>query len=265
VIDCDGIRPMLTGYLDGDLDGDAGTVVRGHLRECNACRDVAETEAALRDGLRALPSLDPPPGMWNAVRAQLAEAEVAESHRPAWRRALARWTPAVRTSVPYAGVLAAAALAVIVWRTRHDAAEPANAPTANIGEPHTAPVGPSNITTPDHHSPEQPRVAPPSAPSTSDADVTADLARDASRRDDSLRDSAADLERQLADVRATWPDDRKREFDAHLAELHRAVDAAHDVRPHHTALRAMIRYLQNALVRDEVALADVGPGAGGTR
>jgi hypothetical protein len=259
VIDCDGIRPMLTGYLDGDLDGDAGTVVRGHLRECNACRDVAETEAALRDGLRALPSLDPPPGMWNAVRAQLAEAEVAESHRPAWRRALARWTPSIRASAPYAGVLAAAAIAVIVWRTRHDAAEP-NAPTtAIVSEPPVAPVGPSHITTPDQHI----HVSPSD---TSDADVTADLARDASRRDDSLRDAAADLERQLADVRASWPDDRKREFDAHLAELHRAVDAAHDARPHHVALRAVIRYLQNALVRDEVALADVaGPGAGVTR
>jgi hypothetical protein len=246
---------MLTGYLDGDLEGDAGTVVRGHLRECTACREVAETEAALRDGLRALPSVAPPPGMWNAVRAKLAEAEVAESHRPAWRRALARWAPAVRTSVPYAGVLAAAALAVIVWRARHNEIEQATPDTGS--EPHVAVVGPSNITTPDH--PNDPHVTPPVALTASDADVTADLARDAARRDDSLRDAATDLQRQLADVRATWPDDRKRELDARVAELQHAVDTARDGRPRHAAYRAMIRYLQNALARDEVALADVAP------
>jgi hypothetical protein len=258
VIECDRVRPLLTGYLDGDLDGDAGTVVRGHLRECAACREVAETEAALRDGLRALPSLDPPPGMWNAVRTKLAEAEVAESHRPAWRRAVARWMPAVRTSLPYAGVLAAAALAFVVWRTRRDAVEtPSSPPDVASEQLHRAPHSLSVITTPEHH------VQPPdphAPPSTSDADVTADLARDAARRDDSLRDAAADYERQLADVRTTWPDDRKREFDARLVELRRAVDAAPDGRPRAKAWRAEIRYLQNALVRDEVALADVAGG-----
>ncbi len=96
--DCEHVRPQLTGYLDGDVDAETGAVVRGHLRECGACRDIAQAEAALRDGLRALPTVDPPSSMWNAVRARLAEAEVADAHRPAWRRAVARWTQSLSSS-----------------------------------------------------------------------------------------------------------------------------------------------------------------------
>ena len=90
---CDDVRPRLTGYLDGELEGDRGSVIRGHLRECAACRSVAVHEAALRDELRRLPPIDPPASLWAGVQARLAEAEVADARRPAWRRALARWVP----------------------------------------------------------------------------------------------------------------------------------------------------------------------------
>ena len=52
---CDDVRPQLTPYLDGELEDDRGSAVRGHLRGCEACRTAADEEAALRDGLRALP------------------------------------------------------------------------------------------------------------------------------------------------------------------------------------------------------------------
>ena len=42
---CERVRAQLTSYLDGELDGDAGTVVRGHLRTCEACRAIAADEA----------------------------------------------------------------------------------------------------------------------------------------------------------------------------------------------------------------------------
>ncbi|HET9620087.1 MAG TPA: anti-sigma factor, partial [Kofleriaceae bacterium] len=93
MITCETIQPRLTAYLDGELADDSGSEVRGHLRECAACRQVARDEAALRDGLRTLPPVDPPPSLWAGVQAQLAAAEVADAHRPPWRRALARLTP----------------------------------------------------------------------------------------------------------------------------------------------------------------------------
>src|SRR6185312_11273287 len=79
---CDKTREQLTAYLDGELEGDRGTAVRGHLRTCDACRAMASDEAALRDGLRSLPPVDPPASLWANVQARLAQEEVAESERP---------------------------------------------------------------------------------------------------------------------------------------------------------------------------------------
>ncbi|MBA2540217.1 MAG: zf-HC2 domain-containing protein, partial [Deltaproteobacteria bacterium] len=117
---CEHVRTQLTGYLDGELDGDAGTMVRGHLRICESCRGVAADEAVLRDGLRSLPPVDPPNSLWAGVQARLAVEEVAASQRPAWRRVLARWQrwmPAPRVAITGA-LVAAAAVGVIVWKTR---------------------------------------------------------------------------------------------------------------------------------------------------
>jgi hypothetical protein len=100
----------------------------------------------------------------------------------------------------------------------------------------------------------EPHVAPvPTVDAASDADVSADLARDNDRRDTSYKAVAADLERQLVSARAGWPDDRRRDYDAQLGALTHAVESARDHRPRHTAWRAKIRFLQRALVRDEVA------------
>src|SRR5262245_12263465 len=92
---CKTIQPRLTAYLDGELADDHGSVVRGHLRECAACRQVARDEAELRDCLRTLPVIDPPASLWAGVQAQLAAAEVAEARTPRWRRLVARWTPSL--------------------------------------------------------------------------------------------------------------------------------------------------------------------------
>ena len=116
---CENVRPQLTAYLDGELEGDRGTAVRGHLRTCEGCRQMATDEAALRDGLRALPPLDPPASLWAGVQAQLAAEEVAESKRPSWRRALSRWAPFAPRVGMVMGALAAATI-LLVWRShRH--------------------------------------------------------------------------------------------------------------------------------------------------
>src|SRR5688572_16609012 len=106
---CESIRTQLTAYLDGELEGERGSAVRGHLRGCDACRQAASDEAALRDGLRALPPLDPPASLWAGVQRQLAAAEVKDAERPAWRRVLARW--ALRApQIGFGGAVIAAAI-----------------------------------------------------------------------------------------------------------------------------------------------------------
>src|SRR4029079_8859436 len=89
---CKTIQPRLTAYLDGELAADHGSLVRGHLRECSACREIARDEASLRDSLRTLAPIDPPASLWAGVQAKLAAAEVADAHTPAWRRLVARFT-----------------------------------------------------------------------------------------------------------------------------------------------------------------------------
>jgi hypothetical protein len=233
---CEKIREQLTAYLDGELEGDRGTPVRGHLRTCEACRQIATDEAALRDGLRSLPPLDPPPTMWAGIQAQLAEAEVAESKRPAWRRALTRWAPLAPRFGMLTGALAAAAV-LLVWRAhRRDELAP-------------APVAQQDVVVKVPPAPPAPAPAPPGGD-----DVTDDLAASAARVTDDYATAAKELLETARAEAAQWPADRQQAFAERVAELQAAVDAATEGHPRQRAYRAMIRYLQRAAVHEEVAL-----------
>lgn len=237
---CEDIRERLTAYLDGDLDPDRGTVVRGHLRTCEACRQVSVDEATLRDGLRRLPTVDPPPSLWAGVQARLAEAEVRESQRPAWRRAVSRWLPSA-PRLAIGGALAAAAVALVVWKLG----------PSEVSEP-TASEPPARIA--DHPSMKiessQPR--PPSAPS--DQDATADLLAEPARITASYEATAAELLALAKDARPGWSDEAKAAFDAKIAGYRAELTGA-DERARQRTYRAMIRYVQNAVVRDDIMLA----------
>lgn len=245
---CDDTRRRLTAYLDGDLDDDGGTLVRVHLRGCAACRQVASDEAALRDGLRALPSLDPSPSLWAGVQARLAAAEEADARRPRWRRVLARWAP---TAPRFAtgGLVAAAAVTTLWWRTNR---APELAPAA-------PPTPESRGAVIDQRSPELKPSTGPAAPATAPSchvpeagDVTADLALDDARRSGCYAAAVEDLLIRAREIRAQWTDEQRAAFDAGVASLRKAVAAAAEGRPRDRAQRSLVRYLQNALARDEV-------------
>ncbi|MDB4962865.1 MAG: superfamily protein [Myxococcales bacterium] len=242
---CEDVRPRLTGYLDGELDADRGSVVRGHLRECAACRQVATDEAALRDGLRQLPHVDPPPSLWAGVQARLAEAEVADARRPAWRRALTRWLPSAPRFA--AGTLVAAtAVGVLWWRSQRG-------PDGDVA---TQPE-PTAIAT----APTTPRMSQTHVVVASDRgepDVTADLAGEAGRVTASYGDAAEELLALAGEVRGQWTEEQRTAFDARVAELRGTIASAADGHPRQRAWRDLIRYLQNAVVRDEIAFAGGG-------
>src|SRR5262245_7329090 len=122
---CKTIQPRLTAYLDGELTADDGSVVRGHLRECATCRQIARDEASLRDSLRAMPPLDPPASLWAGVQARLAAAEVADARTARWRRMLVRWKPTLPRLVG-GGMVADAAVTLLYWRTHRADEGPAN-------------------------------------------------------------------------------------------------------------------------------------------
>ncbi len=251
---CDDARTQLTAYLDGELEGDRGSAIRGHLRGCDACRGIAQDEAALRDGLRSLPTLDAPSTMWAGVQRQLAAAEVADAEKPAWRRVLARWTP-MAPRFGLAGAAFAVAAGVLVWR-HHVSVTPPQTPVA----------------TQDTHDMPTPTAPTAPAPTTTVAlaaggelDVTADLAAAPARTTASYGEAADELVHLAREARAQWPDDRKQAFDTKLADLRHDVEAAAEGRPRQKAYRALIRYLQGVTIRDEIASNDLQLAAPGGR
>jgi anti-sigma factor RsiW len=252
---CKTIRPRLTAYLDGELADDRGSVVRGHLRECAACRQVASEEAALRDGLRTLAPVDPPATMWAGVQAQLAAAEVADARKPRWRRAvarlapwtrLARWMPAT-TQLAAGGLVAAAAIGVVYWRA-HRLDEP---PAGRI-----AVAGPPIAQAPPPPPPLEPAHQETSVPSADD--VTADLLTEPARTTADYGQVIEELMTLANAARPRWTDDRRTAFDTRLAALRDGVTRAGQPRAQQRAQRAVIRYLQGAVVRDDVMLASGG-------
>jgi len=252
---CDRIRPRLTAYLDGDLADDDGSFVRGHLRECAACRQVARDEAALRDGLRMLAPVDPPASLWAGVQAQLAAAEVADARKPRWRRAAERWTRWARSArwtptVPQlaaAGLVAAAAVAMLTWRGHR--------PDEPQGHAVVAPVRVDGHSTPPAAPPPSP-APPPVVPSADD--VTADLIAEPARTTASYARAIEDLMKLAEEDRARWSDGDRAAFDGRIAGLRDAIARAGQPRSVQRAQRALIRYLQSAVVRDEVMLASGG-------
>jgi Putative zinc-finger len=251
---CETIHPRLTAYLDGELTDEHGSVVRGHLRECAACRQIARDEAALRDGLRMLPPVDPPPALWAAVQAQLAAAEVADARKPRWRRAVARWALWVRwapslSQLAAGGLAAAAAVAMLTWRA-HRADEPASNHVATIPVPEIQADHP-------HARPPAPMALAP-ATSPSDDDVTADLRAEPARATASYGQAIEELMTLASAARVGWTDERRTAFDAKIAALRDGVTRAVQGRAQQRAQRVLIRYLQGAVVRDEIVLASGG-------
>ena len=233
---CESARAQLTAYLDGELAGDRGSALRGHLRECDACRRAASDEAAIRDGLRSLPPLDPPASLWAGVQARLAQEEVADAKRPAWRRALARWTPRA-PQLGIAGLAIAAAIIILVIKLR---------PEQESTPQQTAWPTP----------PALPQIKPAPVPETKpQGDVTAELAAEPAKQTQDYAQAARELEDLAKDARGKWSAEQQQQFDAQIATLHGDVDRAKDERVRQRAYRSLIRYLQRAAVRDDVALA----------
>lgn len=251
MIRCETIQPRLTAYLDGELADADGSVVRGHLRECAACRQMADAEATLRDGLRALPTVDPPPSLWLGVQAQLAAAEVADAHQPRWRRALARvaqwrrWMPTLPQLAVGSALAAAAVVTLSIRARRADDGEAValQVPTATA----VAKLEPAK--------PERDALAPPAADPT---DVTADLAAEPARMTASYAQAADELMKLASEARPRWSDEHRAAFDTKLASLRDGIARAGHGRAEQRAQRALIRYLQGAVVRDEIVLASGG-------
>jgi hypothetical protein len=247
-VSCDKVQAQRTAYLDGELADERGSAVRGHLRTCEDCRRAATAEAALRDGLRELPPVDPPASLWAGVQQKLAAAEMADAERPAWRRALTRWLPKA-PQLAFGGAIVAAAIALIVIRLqRTDERERTVSP----------PVKSTQVVIANDGSAAQVPVPHPPAPLDDDRDVTDVLKSAPARVTDDYAATARDLLPLAQEARVRWSEGQQKEFDAKLVQLQQNVTSAGTERAKQREYRTLIRFLQRAAIRDEVALASIG-------
>lgn len=167
---CDGVRGLLSAYLDGELTSGELLRVEQHLRRCHACASEVES---LRKTIAMVAGLDevPLPADFHARLHQRLVALGPPTARrpvvPAWQRSLRTW------AIP--AVAAAAALAVGL-STLQDAADPAGilavpriidlaqnraaTPTVSAPAPTTEPNPAPNVTT---EPGKQPVVSTPAA------------------------------------------------------------------------------------------------------
>jgi negative regulator of sigma E activity len=249
---CESVREKLTAYLDGDLEGDRASAIRGHLRSCDACRAMSNDEAALRDGLRSLPPLYPPASLWAGVQARLAAEEVKDAERSGWARAFA-WLKVRARQLAIGGVAVAAAITLIALKLQRD------------GEPSVANVEPTKLPVPEIKSDHNDQVAQPEPPRTGtcdptpadDGDVTAVLAAEPTKVTECYAQTAHELLELAKQARGTWPADRQRDFDIEVASLQKSVAAAGEEPLRQRAYRKLIRFVQRAVLRDDVALANL--------
>ncbi|MBP9088546.1 MAG: zf-HC2 domain-containing protein [Kofleriaceae bacterium] len=262
---------QLTGYLDGDVTDERGAMIRGHLRGCADCQRVANHEALIRDGLRALPSADPPAHLWAAIAANVAQQEVALAAQPVWQQRLHRlrgWVGAVlgALALPQLGrggtitVGAAAAVtagALLWWKLGRPATPPGQAamvvPVPTLASDGAAPG--ANATPP----PQLPVAAierqdvvlAPQGLALAD-DVSADLRAEQQSVEASYVAAVAELLRDAAQVGARWTPAARARFAQRNQQLAEAVAAAKDARPRARAFQLQLRFLQSAVV-DQVA------------
>lgn len=131
---CAQVQRLSTAYLDGDLDIERTSAVRGHLRGCAECSRLFDDEVAVRTAVSDLDdTLDPPPALWQRICDQVAEAEIRDARRSPVVLAARRLGAAVapfRLHLVVGLVAAAAVIALVI-----DGSRPAVVAGLEIGEP----------------------------------------------------------------------------------------------------------------------------------
>ncbi len=257
---------QLTSYLDGDVADDRGAILRGHLRSCVDCQRVANHEALIRDGLRALPSADPPAHLWAAIAARVAQQEVALAKQSRWQHLIHRlrsWAHAALGALAFpqlgrvgrisVGVTAAVAASALLWWKVGQPATPVAQPSLVMPVPTLASAGvtPGDKTPPVVAIERNEVVLVPQGLALTN-DVSAELQAEQRSMDASYMVAVAELQTDAARVATGWGPAARHTFEQRNQQLGAAVTAAKDPRGRARAYQAQLRFLQSAAI-DQVA------------
>jgi anti-sigma factor RsiW len=275
-VNCTACVAQLTAYLDGELTDERGAAMRGHLRTCVGCEQTARHEAAIRDGLRALPSVEPPAHLWAAIAAQVAQQEVAIAKQTSWQR----WSTQLRggfhavarsLALPQLGrtgrwsatvAMVGAAAGLLWWRmsSHHESSSstvitvPTLAGTQDA-IPHRA-LG-SNAVVRDDVAVSAHGLA--LAPSLAASDVAAELLAEQNSVDTTYATTISELQADVARVSSHWSTTDASKFAQRSQQLADAVRSAKDVRARSNAYRQHLRFLQSAAIEQVASIDSVMP------
>ena len=114
---CSKYQPLLSAYIDDATRGGERAAIDAHLRDCAACRGLAEDLASIRTAAASLEPLVPPARVWYQLAAAVAQPKRSGFQWLAWR--------------PLTAVAMAAVIAAGLWRVGtllQPAGEPGDAP-----------------------------------------------------------------------------------------------------------------------------------------
>jgi hypothetical protein len=202
--ECREVEPLLSPWLDGELDESRDRAVRAHLRSCPACAERAEELRQIQGAAAALAPHEPPADLWARVEARLAREE--EPARPRWWWWLQAWRrPLLLGSAGLAAVAAAVILTVALRRPSPSAPQAAGLTRAL-------------------HAIWQGARAHLPRPAVSEDDLMAAAIDEVSRAEGDLRAAVADLRQAVAVERPRWRPGVARAFDENLAAIDAAVE-----------------------------------------
>lgn len=257
---CKHVQRLSTEYLDGDLDPDRSSAIRGHLRTCEGCARALDQESAVRHAAAALePDLDPPAHLWESIQDNLADAEIRDADRPRWVLALRRVAAAVgpyRAHLALAGGLGVVLLALAL---KHSHAEvPVAAPLAVLSHAAPSPGDSGDVSVQD--------VAPPLFASQRGAAAPRtrleQAMREIRRADRRYTTAIVELQQMADRERQRWSAEKAARFDAAVAHFQKRAHtlehrlamrvpddpAARD--PLYSVYRDHIAYLERAVLGD---------------
>jgi anti-sigma factor RsiW len=248
---CTSCQAKLSAYLDGELGDGEASALRGHLRTCAGCSAAAEREAQVIDGLRQLASMEPPPAMWQAIRAQLADREIADAEAPLRARLWRRLMPlAPRAWRGLGGVALATAAVLVLWSVRSSPPPGGSGIERASSRPPAAaqqdPAGGSALVSAGV-------VVGAATPSDAPIDVAIALGDEVAMIDRAYRDAVSELVAMIGEERAGWTPGYARRYDERVRELRARVDSEPTGRIKERAWQELTRYLQTTLTRAELA------------
>lgn len=126
-MECTRVQDLLPDYAVDMLDGRTRSAVAQHLADCAGCREEMALQERVMTLVETQGFIQPPPGLFNAVRNQIEAGAVAQDPRPWWSFIYSR--PA--RALAMAGAVGALALGVLL---------PVSSPRIPSGTLHTTSI-----------------------------------------------------------------------------------------------------------------------------